>query len=246
MSTVEGTVDSFRRRLIGTLARGCAVVPFLSFFPLLPAASEAGKPKEGEMKLPKADRVGRVSVEEALTERRTVRSFSSKLLDVRQLSQVLWAGQGITGAWGKRTAPSAGALYPSFLYAATGRATAAGIEPGLYRYVPEDHSLSIVSQRDIRGELARSCLSQTWMARAPVSLVICSDYGRITGKYGERGIRYAMIEAGHIAQNIFIEAAAIGLSAGIVGAFIDGEAIKAMGIPQSHTPLLIMPVGYKG
>lgn len=198
------------------------------------------------MKLPKENREGRVSVETALAERRTVRSFSSKPLSASQLSQILWAGQGVTGAGGKRTAPSAGALYPSFLYAAAGRGTVAGVEAGLYRYVPEDHSLSLISQRDVRGELVRSCLSQAWMAHAPLSLVICSDYGRITGKYGERGIRYAMIEAGHIAQNIFLEAVATGLSVGIVGAFVDEEVIRVTGIPKSHTPLLVMPVGHEG
>lgn len=197
------------------------------------------------MKLPKANREGRVSVEKALAERRTVRSFLSTPLSAEQLSQILWAGQGITGG-GKRTAPSAGALYPCFLYAAAGKGMVAGIEAGLYRYVPEDQSLSLVSPGDIRDEIARSCLSQTWMAHAPVSLVICSDYGRITGKYGERGIRYAMMEAGCISQSIFFEAVALGLSAGIIGAFIDGDVARAMGIPQSHTPLLVMPLGYKG
>ncbi|HQJ10045.1 MAG TPA: SagB/ThcOx family dehydrogenase [Deltaproteobacteria bacterium] len=198
------------------------------------------------MKLPKANREGRVSVEKALAERRTVRSFLSKPLTTEQLSQVLWAGQGITGGGGKRTAPSAGALYPCFLYAAVGKGMVAGIEAGLYQYVPEGHSLSLISPGDIRDEIARSCLSQTWMAHAPVNIVICSDYGRITGKYGERGIRYAMIEAGSISQNIFLEAAALGLSAGIVGAYIDDELIRDMGIPKSHTPLLVMPVGYRG
>lgn len=198
------------------------------------------------MRLPKEMREGRVSVERAIASRRTVRSFIPKPLKGEHLSQILWAGQGITEERGfKRAAPSAGALYPCTLYAAAGRGSVEGIEAGLYRYIPEDHSLSCISRSDIRDELARSSLSQTWMANAPVNLVICSEYNRITGKYGETGIRYAMIEVGHIAQNVFLQTVALGLSAGIVGAFIDSEVIKALGIPETHTPLLIMPVGYR-
>ena len=89
-------------------------------------------------------------------------------------------------------------------------------------------------------------LGQRWMARAPLTLVITAEYKRIMGKYGQRGVRYAMIEAGHIAQNIFLQCEALGLVAGIVGAFEDAKVIEVMGIPKSHEPLLIMPVGYKG
>jgi SagB-type dehydrogenase family enzyme len=244
---MSGTVDSCRRRMIRAIAGWCALAPVSAYLPFLPVLWGCVRTKEENMKLPKVRKDGDVSVEKALAQRRTVRSFSREPLNAGQLSQVLWAGQGTTEEGGsKRAAPSAGALYPCYLYAAAGKGTVEGIEAGLYRYVPEDQSISLVSQRDIRDVLARSCLSQTWMAHAPVSIVICSDYGRITGKYGERGIRYAMIEAGHIAQNIFLEAVSLGLSAGIVGAFIDDEVIKGMGIPHTHSPLLVMPVGYRG
>ena len=93
--------------------------------------------------------------------------------------------------------------------------------------------------------MARASLSQMWMALAPSSLVITAEYDRITNKYGTRGVRYAMIEAGHVGQNIFLQAEALGLGAGIVGAFDDKDVIRVMGIPRSHEPFLIMPVGYK-
>jgi SagB-type dehydrogenase family enzyme len=83
------------------------------------------------------------------------------------------------------------------------------------------------------------------MAKAPLSLVISAEYRRITSKYGERGVRYAMIEAGHVVQNIFLQAEALGMGAGIVGAFHDNEVIRVMKIPLSHEPLILMPVGYK-
>jgi SagB-type dehydrogenase family enzyme len=83
-----------------------------------------------------------------------------------------------------------------------------------------------------------------WMAQAPLNIVITAEYSRITVKYKERGIRYAMIEAGHIAQNLFLQAEALGLKAAIVGAFHDNELIEILKIPRSHEPLLIMPIGY--
>jgi SagB-type dehydrogenase family enzyme len=88
-------------------------------------------------------------------------------------------------------------------------------------------------------------LGQMWMARAPVMFVITAEYGRITDRYGDRGIRYAQIEVGHVAQNLFLQSADLGLGAGIVGAFNDAEVTKALGVPRQHEPLLIMFVEYK-
>jgi len=82
------------------------------------------------------------------------------------------------------------------------------------------------------------------MAKAPLYIVITAEYSRTTGKYGKRGVRYALIEAGHVGQNIFLQAEALGLKAGIVGAFNDSKLIEIMKIPNSYEPLLIMPVGY--
>lgn len=84
-----------------------------------------------------------------------------------------------------------------------------------------------------------------WMATAPVNLMITAEYNRIIVKYGERGVRYALMEAGHIGQNIFLQAEALSLGAGIVGAFHDENIRKVLKIPKKHEPLSIMPVGYK-
>lgn len=199
------------------------------------------------MDLPKPRTDGDISLEKTIQQRRTIRSFTSEALTMEQLSQLLWAAQGITDDRGlKRAAASGGALYPMDIYAVVGRDGVEGIEAGIYHYEPNDHSISLISKDDFKAELAEASLSQKWMARAPLNLVITAEYGRICGRYGERGVRYAIIEAGHIGQNIFLQAEALSLGAGIVGAFEDERVIKAINIPANHEPLLIMPVGYKG
>jgi SagB-type dehydrogenase family enzyme len=198
------------------------------------------------MRLPDPQYEGDVSLERAIRGRRTIRSFDGKALSLRQVSQLLWSAQGITELGGfKRAAPSAGALYPMDIYAVVGAGCVEGLDPGIYHYEPEDQSISQGRGEDVRGDVARASLRQTWMAQAPLNLVITAEYSRITGKYGQRGIRYAMIEAGHIGQNIFLQAHAMGLAAGIVGAFDDEKIIRVMGITKTHEPLLVMPVGYK-
>ncbi len=197
------------------------------------------------MILPKPVVDGHVAVERAIKNRRTVRSFSSRSLDLGQLSQLLWAAQGITEPGGfKRAAPSGGALYPMDVYAVVGSGGVEGLEAGVYHYEPQGHRLTPMASGDRRNDVAVAALFQTWMACAPVNLVITAEYERITCKYGDRGVRYAMIEAGHIGQNIFLQALAIGLVVGIVGAFRDQELIQVLNITESHEPLLIMPAGY--
>lgn len=196
------------------------------------------------MKLPRPKTEGRVSVERSILNRRTVRSFRAAPLSLEQLSQLLWAAQGVTGALGtKRAAPSAGALYPMDVYAAAGEVR--GLDAGVYHYVPREHRLDRKGEGDLRKAVSKASLSQMWMAEAPLSLVITAEYERITGKYGRRGNRYAMIEAGHIGQNIFLQAVALGLAAGIVGAFNDQDLAKVLRLPRKRLPLLVMPVGYK-
>ena len=188
-----------------------------------------------------------VSLEKTINERRTIRSFLSGQLTLEQFSQILWAAYGITEEKGyKRAAASGGACYPMDMYAVVGENGVMGTEAGVYHYEPEGHTVSLLFEGDFREALARASLGQMWMARPPLNLVITAEYARITGRYGDRGVRYAMIEAGHIGQNIFLQAEAMGLGAGIVGAFHDEDVISVIGLPRAHEPLLIMPVGYKG
>lgn len=198
------------------------------------------------IQLPKPAFDGVVSVERAIKERRTIRAFRPDSLDMAQLSQLLWAAQGITDRErGFRAAPSAGVLYPLDVYAVVGEGGVEGLRAGVYRYHPARHGLEIISTGDRRREVADAALSQMWIATAPVVFVITAEYERITRKYGERGIRYAHIEVGHVGQNIFLQAGTLGLGAGIVGAFRDTSVAEAINAPKEHEPLIIIPVGYK-
>jgi SagB-type dehydrogenase family enzyme len=236
-----------RREVLARLATSFFGVLLASFVhprkAMADEKTQGGIRREAAMILPPPETKGTVSLEETIQRRRTVRSFLPQPLTLPQVSQVLWAAQGITGG-DKRAAPSAGALYPMDVYAIVGKDRVELLEAGIYHYEAQGHRLSPVTKGDLRAVASRAALSQMWMADAPLIIVITAEYRRIAVKYGDRGTRYAMIEAGHIGQNIFLQAEALGLRAGIVGAFDDEKLIEAMKIPRSHEPLLMMPVGY--
>ncbi len=182
------------------------------------------------------------SVEEALLRRRSHRSFASSPLSLQEVAQLLWAAQGITEkSLGFRTAPSAGALYPLEVYLVAGQVE--GLSPGVYRYLPKEHALSEVLLGDRREELFRVALFQRWVREAPAVLVFTASYERTTRKYGERGIRYVHMEAGHAAQNVYLQAEALGLGTVAVGAFEDRGIQKVLGLPENEQPVYLMPVG---
>ncbi|MDD3581081.1 MAG: SagB/ThcOx family dehydrogenase [Desulfobacca sp.] len=209
---------------------------------LNPGGSAAGP----VVNLPAPSLKGRVSVEEALQARRTVRRFAHRALSLTQLSQLLWAADGVTDPRrGYRSAPSAGALYPLDLYVAVGERSVADLPPGVYHYLPDRQGLELITKGDIRKELARAALYQSWMAEAPIMVVITAEYARCTQKYGQRGLLYTHIEVGHVGQNLFLQAEALSLGAGIVGAFENQAVSQIMGLPPAQEPLLIMPIGYK-
>jgi SagB-type dehydrogenase family enzyme len=197
------------------------------------------------IRLPQPSLKGSMSVEEALQKRRTVRLFASRALDQKQLSQLLWATQGITDPRGYRTAASAGATYPLEIYLVAGERGVAGLAPGLYRYRPENHALELTLKGDLRAEVAKACLTQSWMADAPVMVVFAAEFKRCTARYGNRGVMYTHMEVGHAGQSLFLQAEALGMGAGIVGAFIDKALSQALKLPREHEPLIVMPVGYK-
>jgi len=198
------------------------------------------------MKLRQPEFDGKISLERTIKNRRTCRGFRSDPLSQREFSQLLWAAYGTTDDRGfKRAAPSGGAIYPMDLYAVVGTGGIKDLEAGTYHYDPNGHRIYRNFEGDIRIDLARAALSQMWMANAPLDLVITAEYRRIRVKYGDRGVRYALMEAGHIGQNIFLQAEAMGLGTGIVGAFQDENVSKVMKIPKEHEPLLIMAIGHK-
>jgi len=196
------------------------------------------------IKLPEPRYTSNTSVEEALSQRRSIRAYSGENLTIEEVSQLLWAAQGVTAPWGGRTAPSAGALYPLELYLVVGDVE--GIDKGVYKYIPEEHELEKVKEGDIRAELADAALGQECVRDAAIDIVFTAIYERTTGKYGERGIRYVQMEAGHAAQNVYLQAVALDLGTVVIGAFIDGEVKEIMNMQEQETPVYIMPVGRKG
>ena len=191
--------------------------------------------------LPQPRLAGSVSVEEALLERRSVRQYSDDSLRLEEASQLLWAAQGVTADWGGRTAPSAGALYPLEMYLAAVRIE--GLAAGVYKYVPNGHKLAAVSMGDVARELADAALGQGSIRDAAAVLVFTAVYERTTSKYSERGIRYVHMEAGHAAQNVLLQATALGLGCVVVGAFDDEALTGVLNAPLEEIPLCLIPVG---
>ncbi len=198
------------------------------------------------VKLPPPSHQGTMSVEEALKVRRTVRQFASRSLDLKQVSQLLWGADGLSDPRGYRTAASAGATYPLEIYLVVSERGVADLPAGVYRYRVAEHALEPGLKGDLRQAVARASLHQAWMAHAPVMVVIAAEYRRCTGRYGERGVMYTHMEAGHVGTNLFLQSEALGLGAGIVGAFEDKGLGQVLKLPKEHVPLLVMPVGYKG
>lgn len=195
------------------------------------------------MKLPEPQYDSNVSLEESLLQRRSIRSYTDEPLMLQELSQLLWAAQGITEAGGFRTAPSAGALYPLELYVVVGDVQ--DLTPGVYRYQPDGHQLTKIMDGDRRGELASAALGQGCVKEGAAAFVFAAVYERTTGKYGERGIRYVHMEVGHAAQNLCLQATALGLGAVTVGAFSDEQVTRVLNLPEGEQPLYIIPVGRK-
>lgn len=182
-----------------------------------------------------------VSLERTLRERRSVREFGRAALTLDELSQLLWAAQGITNRDGLRTAPSAGALYPLVVYVVAG--TVQNLEPGIYKYVPAGHKLMRTIADDQRRQLAAAALGQDPVAEAAAVLVFTAMEKRTTRKYGERGVRYIHLETGHASQNVFLQATALGLATVVVGAFEDEAVGALLKLSPDEVPLYLMPLG---
>jgi SagB-type dehydrogenase family enzyme len=193
------------------------------------------------IKLPEPVYESDVPVEQALLQRQSVRDYTDRPLSLAEMAQLLWAAQGITHSGGKRTAPSAGALYPLEVYLVVGEV--GGLADGVYKYIPADHELVRVGEGDRRAELSTAALSQESIEEAPAAIVITAIYERTTVKYGERGIRYVHMEVGSAAQNVYLQAVSLDLGTVFIGAFHDQDVKRVLELPDEEQPLCIMPVG---
>jgi len=176
-----------------------------------------------------------MSLDEAFETRRTMRELSGPRLADADISLLLWSAQGITLA-GNRTAPSAGATYPIELYLLTAR--------GVYRYRPIHHDLEVVSDENKRLPLFDAAVGQESVRDAPAVFVITAVFERTAAKYGDRAKRYVHIEVGHVAQNLLLQAAALGLGGVPVGSFDDAAVSEIIGLPEDHEPLYLLPIGH--
>ncbi len=202
----------------------------------------ATEPMNMTINLPEPRLDGDVSVERAIEQRRSVRSYTDEALSLAELSQLLWSAQGITDeARNLRASPSAGATYPLELYAVVGNVE--DLDAGVYKYNPVGNELVGVLEGDLRQDIYGAALRQDPVRDAPVVLVFTAVYERTTGRYGERGIRFVHMEVGHAAQNVYLQAGALGLGTVVVGAFDEDGIARIMGLPEEEKALYLMPVG---
>ncbi len=233
------------------LSVGIVLYVALSLYSPLTEVSTGVSVLEGEILLPLPAKTTSLTVEEAILMRKSIREWSNKPLTIGQVSMILWATQGVVedyGGWLRRAAPSAGATYPLEIYVVVGdEAVLVGgdkyVDAGVYKYDYRRHSMKLVVGGDRRSALWSASLYQDWIRDAPISVVICAVYERTTGRYGERGIRYVILEAGHVGQNIYLMATSLGLGTVAIGAFYDEEVAKAISVARNEKPLYIYPIG---
>jgi SagB-type dehydrogenase family enzyme len=198
---------------------------------------------DGNMiELPAPETSGGISVETAINQRRSVREYTGNPPGIKEISQLLWAAQGITGANGnKRAAPSAGMTYPLEVYLIAGDK----IEnlQGIYKYEPEQHSLKKQSSEDRRKALSNAGLRQKSIKEAPAVIVITAVVGRTVSRYPTQGERYVFMEAGHAAQNMYLQCESLGLGMVVIGAFGGNDVKNVLQLPEKEKPLYIIPFG---
>ena len=213
-----------------TLILACVFCALLAGAPAAFAVANAER-------FPEPQLVGKVSINEAIASRRSVRRYQDRPILAAQLGQLLWATQGITEpSRGLRAAPSAGALYPLTVYVAKA--------DGLFRYLPDGHAIEKIGDKDLRAQLAKVSYNQRWMARAPVHVIIAADYDVIAKRYADHARPYTHIEVGCAAENLSLQAIDMGLGSCIVGAFDPKEVARALDLPKNETVQIIVPVGF--
>jgi SagB-type dehydrogenase family enzyme len=187
--------------------------------------------------LPAPNLKGTVPLEQVIAARRSHRDFSDESLTLEQIGQLAWSAQGQAQKSRYRSVPSAGATYPLELFLIS--------DMGLFHYILTKHALEKVTDQDLRSALASAAWGQGFIADAPLTLVLAAEFERTTSRYGQRGIRYVYMEAGHAAQNIHLQAEALRLGSVAVGAFNDAAVSKVLGLPNHLKPIYMVTVGLR-
>lgn len=209
-------------------------------------SSEGGQRQQrigDHLQLPPVRLDGPVSLESAMQSRRSVRKYADEPLSLDEVSQLLWAAQGITHENGYRTAPSAGGLHPLEIYLLAGAVD--GLRTGIYKYLPSGHQLLGVSNQDQRDDLYLAALKQDPIRQAPIVIVFAAVYQRTQVKYGDRASRYVHMEVGSAAQNVYLQATALDLGTVFIGAFLDDRVNAILGLAEDEQALCLMPVGIR-
>jgi len=216
-----------------------AIVLLLAVLVAAQADDRGSLPNSRKLPSPQTD--NGMSLAKAIAQRRSIRRFTEQSLAESEIGQLAWAAQGLTGSpagstMNFRAAPSAGALYPLELYLVT--------REGVHHYVPRGHRLKLVMKGDLRQKLSRAALGQQAVAEAALNVVIAGVNRRTTRKYRQRGVRYVYMEVGHAAQNVLLQATALGLGAVPIGAFEDGKIDRLLRLPKGHKSLYIVSIGH--
>ncbi len=198
------------------------------------------KIKSREIKLPNPKLKSKISLEEAIIRRKSLRAYTKSPLSLKEISQLLFAGQGLLKE-SRRTTPSAGAFYPIEIYLSALRIT--GLFSGLYQYLPNGHKLKKITSANRMAKLAEAAFGQIWVKNASAVIIICGDFKKTTGKYQDKGRDFVTMEAGHAAQNISLQAAALNLGILCVGGFNEEEVKKTLNIEKNKKVFYLMPVG---
>ncbi len=224
-----------------------ALSAFFLYFSIPTKTENPSRAVMAVVKLPDPDLNGSMSVEEAIQNRRSVREYANKSLSIKDVSQLMWAAQGITDKQTNfRAAPSSGRTYPLEIYLVVGKGGVEGVEEGVYHYNNTNHELEKILSGDKRSELSKAADGQAWVANAPVNIVITGSYQRTMNKYGNNNlsIRFVHLEAGHAGENIYLQATARGLVTVSLGSFNDNTVKTLLNIQADETTLYIFPVGF--
>jgi SagB-type dehydrogenase family enzyme len=198
-------------------------------------------PTAARVPLSKPQLTGGLSLWATLSARRSERRFRGGPISEAEMSQLLWAAQGVThrrGSYAFRTSPSAGALYPVETYLVVHAVE--NVEPGVYHYAVAHHALEQLRVGDFRAAAARCALDQGIAGRASVLFMWSAVFARSKWKYGQRAFRYVYLDAGHIAQNVALAAVALGMGSCQIAALYDGEANDLLQIDGEQESTLYM------
>ena len=227
------------RQPVATILAGAATVAVLAGSPC--HGARAQQAPATSIKLPEVRRQGAMSLEAALWARHSTRTLTKDSISLADVGQLLWAAQGVNRPDGHRTAPSAGATYPLELYLLAARVR--DLPAGVYHYKLAGHELESLATGDRLPELVTTATRQTWIADAAVVVVFAGAFDRTAGRYRDRTDRYIAIEVGAAGQDLYLQAAALGLGTTMVGSFQDSTLSRVVGLPAGQRPIAVMPVG---